>query len=90
MPIVPTSGLACELCFQIRELAFGAPRRQHSVLERRHAGAGLRPLRPWSRSGGSIGPPRAATSCTLEMVVSNTRLWGAITMTGLVSSTSAI
>ena len=30
--------LARELCFQILELAFGAPARQHAVLERRHAG----------------------------------------------------
>jgi hypothetical protein len=30
--------IARELCFQILELAFGAPPRQHAVLERRHAG----------------------------------------------------
>jgi hypothetical protein len=35
-------------------------------------------------------PPRAATSCMLENVFSNTLSCGAITITGMFSSTSAI
>ena len=37
-----------------------------------------------------ILPPRAATSCMLETVFSNTRSYGAITTTGMFSSISAI
>jgi len=37
-----------------------------------------------------IRPPRAATSCMLDTVLSNTRSCGAITITGMVSSISAI
>ena len=38
MPIVPESGSRAKPRFQVLELAFGAPPRQHAVLERRHAG----------------------------------------------------
>jgi hypothetical protein len=65
----------------------------HSALDRWHRARSSRgwfaaaPLASVTRMSR---PPRAATSCMLETVFSKTRSWGAITITGMVSSMSAI